>query len=69
MQPFRKSMLLRLHPGKLAGASGNKRRAAEKAYRESSLGLHCGIFGSQTAELCAAGGHHSHCLANMCILR
>ncbi len=54
MRRFRKSVLLRLHPDKLAGASEEERRAAEEAFKEISPKLNQGIFWFQTAELRAA---------------
>ncbi|KAK9818452.1 hypothetical protein WJX74_004199 [Apatococcus lobatus] len=51
MRQFRKSVLLRLHPDKLAGGSEEERQAAEVAFKEISPKLNHGIFWYQTAEL------------------
>ena len=54
MLQFRKSVLLRLHPDKLAGASEEERQAAEEAFKEISPKLNQGVFWFKTAELRAA---------------
>ncbi|KAK9819290.1 hypothetical protein WJX74_001511, partial [Apatococcus lobatus] len=56
MKHFRKRLLLRLHPDKLAGACEDERQAAEssEAFKEISPKLQQGIFWYQTAELRAA---------------
>ena len=54
MRQFRKSLLLRLHPDKLAGASEEERQAGEEAFKEISPKLNQAIFWFQTAELRAA---------------
>ena len=54
MQQFRKRVLLRLHPDKLAGASEEERQAAEETFKVISPKLQQGIFWYQTAELRAA---------------
>ena len=54
MRQFRKSLLLRLLPDKLAGASEEERQAAEEAFKEISPKLNQAIFWFQTAELRAA---------------
>ncbi|KAK9825316.1 hypothetical protein WJX74_008595 [Apatococcus lobatus] len=51
---MRKSLLLLLHPNKLAGASEEERQAAEEAFKEISPKLNQGMFWFQTAELRAA---------------
>ncbi|KAK9830664.1 hypothetical protein WJX74_001424 [Apatococcus lobatus] len=54
MQQFRKMVLLRLHPDKLAGASKEERQAAEEAFKDISPKLQQGTFWYQRAELRAA---------------
>ena len=54
MRRFRKSVLLRLHPDKLAGASEEERKAAEEAFKEISPKLERGMLWLQTEELRAA---------------
>lgn len=44
MQQFRKRVLLRLHPDKLAGANEEDRRGAEQAFKEISLKLNQGVW-------------------------
>ncbi len=59
MRQFRKSVLLRLHPDKLAGAGEEERWAAEEAFKEISPKLQQGIFWYQTAELRAARAYQA----------
>ena len=54
MRQFRKRMLLRLHPDKLAGASEEERKAAEEAFKEIFQKLEQGMLWYQTEELRAA---------------